>query len=89
MLLGESAALAFEFWLITMCLWGVLQAYMFKYDSVHGHAKKHDAKADTENSLLIGGKSIAVYGHKYVCQSLVLLNFCKQILSSWINIIFK
>jgi glyceraldehyde 3-phosphate dehydrogenase len=64
-------------------------AYMFKYDSVHGHAKKHDAKADTENSLLLGGKSIAVYGHKYVCQSLVLLNFCKQILSSWINIIFK
>jgi glyceraldehyde 3-phosphate dehydrogenase len=39
-------------------------AYMFKYDSVHGHAKKHDAKADTENSLLLGGKSIAVYGHK-------------------------
>jgi hypothetical protein len=24
-----------------------------------------------------------------VFQSLVLLNFCKQILSSWINIIFK
>lgn len=45
---------------------GVLQAYMFKYDSVHGKAKQYDVKADAENSLLLGGKPIAVYGLKYV-----------------------
>jgi hypothetical protein len=39
---------------------------MFKYDSVHGKAKQYDVKADAENSLLLGGKPIAVYGLKYV-----------------------
>ncbi|CAK9213002.1 unnamed protein product [Sphagnum troendelagicum] len=39
-------------------------AYMFKYDSVHGKAKQYDVKADAENSLLLGGKPIAVYGLK-------------------------
>jgi glyceraldehyde 3-phosphate dehydrogenase len=39
-------------------------AYMLKFDSVHGQWKKHDIKAQTENSLLLGGKPVAVYGLK-------------------------
>jgi glyceraldehyde 3-phosphate dehydrogenase len=51
--------------LITVSFWVFfLQAYMFKFDSVHGQWKKHDIKAQNENSLLLGGKPVAVYGLK-------------------------
>jgi len=39
-------------------------AYMLKFDSVHGQWKKHDVKAQSDNSLLLGGKPVAVYGLK-------------------------
>lgn len=53
--------------LITVSFWVFfLQAYMFKFDSVHGQWKKHDIKAQNENSLLLGGKPVAVYGLKQV-----------------------
>jgi len=39
-------------------------AYMLKFDSVHGQWKKHDIKAQSDNSLLLGGKPVAVYGLK-------------------------
>ncbi len=59
---------AIECLLIIMRLWGFYRHTCFKYDSVHGKAKQYDVKADAENSLLLGGKPIAVYGLKYVCE---------------------
>jgi hypothetical protein len=48
--------------LIAVSFWVFfLQAYKFNLDSAVGEWKKHDIKAQT-NSLLLGGKFVAVYG---------------------------
>ena len=41
-----------------------LQAYMFKYDTVHGRMRKADIYAEDENTLSFGEKKVAVFGHK-------------------------
>ena len=40
------------------------QAYMFKYDTVHGRMRKADIYAEDENTLSFGEKKVAVFGHK-------------------------
>jgi glyceraldehyde 3-phosphate dehydrogenase len=40
------------------------QAYMFKYDTVHGRMTKTDIYAEDEHTLCFDGKKVTVFGHK-------------------------
>lgn len=45
-----------------MALFHSLQTYMFKYDTVHGPWKHNDIKVKDSKTLLLGDKSVTVYG---------------------------
>lgn len=47
---------------ITMTFVGLLQTYMFKYDSTHGQWKKTEVTLHSEGHLTFGGNPVAIFG---------------------------
>ena len=45
-------------------VFGGVQTYMFKYDSVHGVWKHHDLKMKDEKTLLFVEKPVTVFGFR-------------------------